>query len=258
MRRPAHRRPPSADERGTSLVELIVVMFVLTIVLAATATLSIGFTRTNAENASRQTQLDDARAAVERMSQTLRTAVKPSQLITACFSDCAAVDAFMQGKDGSVSFYANIDNPGNAVGPSRVAYAVDASGVLTESVQTPDDADPSTPAVVDPGPNGYVYCNATDPLASPQCKAHLQTRRLAAGVQAGDPIFTYYDTAGNTLSPGPTGLTSDDLGKVLSIQVVLTLQSTNVTKSAPTTYIQRITLPNAQAVLRQGNDEDQS
>ena len=43
---------------------------------------------------------------------------------------------------------------------------------------------------------------------------------------------------------------------VLAIELTVSVQSTTVTKANPTTYIQRITLPNAQAVLRQGEDED--
>ena len=43
---------------------------------------------------------------------------------------------------------------------------------------------------------------------------------------------------------------------MLAIELTVSVQSTTVTKANPTTYIQRITLPNAQAVLRQGEDED--
>jgi type II secretory pathway pseudopilin PulG len=228
-----------------TITEMAVVMLILGIIVAATATLSIGFTRTNAENTSRQTQIDDARQAVERISATLRTAVKPSQLVSC--TQCGTVDAFTQGADLSVQFYANFNNPGNSVGPSRVTYTVATSGagagVLVEKLQTPDFAQASS--------TGYSYCPAEAANATSGCKSHLTVRRVAAGVQTGAPIFKYYDQAGNLLDTSQGGLVSGDLEKVLSIEVVLTVQSTEVTKPLPTTYIQRITLPNAEAVLRQ-------
>lgn len=259
MRAVPRRDRPASPDAGTTLVELITVMFVLSIVVATLATLAIGFTRTNAENVSRQTSLDDARGAVERMSETLRTAVKPSQLISVCSETCSEVDAFMAGTDFSVQFYANIDNPGNTVGPSRITYTLPTSGsdagVLTETVLTPEDVVPATP-VVDPGTDGYVYCNPLATGATEECKSHYQTRRLSIGVLGAKPVFAYYDRYGARLTVTGTGLTSSQLDDVLAIELTVSVQSTTVTKANPTTYIQRITLPNAQAVLRQGEDED--
>lgn len=241
------------DERrdaGMTITELAVVMLILGIIVAATATLSIGFTRTNAENTSRQTQLDDARIAVERMSETIRTAVKPSQLVSTC-TQCGNVDAFMEGADLSAQFYANLDNPKNSVGPSRISYTVATSGadagVLIERLQTPDSNVPTS--------TGYNYCDATSPSATADCKKHLTVRRVVSGVQTSAPIFKYYDQAGQRLDTSSGGLSADSLERVLAIEVVLTVQSTNVTKPQPTTYIQRVTLPNAQAVLRQQEDQ---
>ena len=261
MPRALGRRLAGRSDRGTTIVELTAVMLIMGIVLAATATLAIGFTRTNAENFSRQTQLDDARSATERISQTLRTAVKPSQLITVCFDACSQVDAFMQGNDLSVAFYANIDNPGNSKGPSRITYTVatsgDQKGVLWETQQTPEDAYPATPEIVDAGTNGYIYCNATDIHATEECKSHYSTRRLTAGVITDAPVFTYYDRYGTELPTGAAGLSTEYLDKVLAVQIQVTVQSTTVTKAKPTTYIQRITLPNAQAVMRQDEEDNE-
>lgn len=260
MIRALRRRLPAERDRGFTLTELITVMFIMGIVISAVAALSIGFIRTNSESVNRQTQLDAARMAVERLSETLRTAVKPSQLTSSCLGVCGDVDAFMQGKDLSVQFYANLDNPGNSVGPTRISYTVATSGVdagvLVETAQTPDDADPSTPSLVDPGPDGYVYCDATATGASAECKSHLHVRRLAEGVTTTQPIFRFYGPDGNRLQTGGAALTSDELDKVLSIELYVTVQRTGAYSAKPTTYIQRVTLPNAQAVLRQGEDED--
>lgn len=239
----------SRDERGTTLAELMVVMLILGIVAAATAALTIGFQRTNAQNVSRQDQIDVARTAVERMSKTIRTAVKPSQLTSGC-TGCTA-DAFVQAGAYSVQFYANLDNPGNSVGPSRISYTVATSGTdagaLIEKVQRPDSNVPTS--------TGYVYCDATAAGASADCLSRLTTQRLAVGVitSGANPLFTYYDLNGSPLTPAVGGsLVVTDLEKLLSIEIDVNVQTPNATRAEPTEYVQRVTLPNSQAVLRPG------
>ncbi|GAA3821532.1 hypothetical protein CSO01_08280 [Cellulomonas soli] len=230
-----------------SLPELLVSMILLGVVLIAVTSLSIGFMRTNQQSINRQEQIDSARTATERMAKTLRTAIMPSQLTASCTGACA-VDAFVVGQDFTVQFYANLENPGNTVGPSKVTYTVvtGADGVrsLVEKVQVPDSATPTEA--------GYVYCNAEAAGATPECRAHLSTRTLAKGVQITAPLFNYYSAASSTpLSPAASGgsLTVASLSKVLAIELHVTVQLPSSVQAGPTTYIQRITLPNAQAVL---------
>ena len=240
-------------ERGSSLTELLVVMLITGIIMAAIGSLTIGFQRTNAQNVSRQDQIDAARTAVERISKTVRTAVKPSQLTTTCTLTFCTEDAFMRAQDFSVQFYANLNNAKGLVGPSRVSYAVASSGVtagqLVEMVQQPDSIVPTS--------SGYAYCDAAATGATTDCKNRLTTRVVARGVQtpAGAPLFKYYDTSGVRLIPdAATGtLTSVQLEQVLSIELTVAVQSANA-RAVPTTYIQRVTLPNSQAVIRQGSE----
>ena len=231
-------------DAGSSLVELLVVMFILSFVVITTVTLTMGLQKTTAQVVNRQDQIDTGRTAVERMSKVLRTAVKPSQLIANC-AGCTD-DAFIRAEDATIQFYANLDNPGNTVGPSRISYSVATSGVdagiLVEKVQTPDSNVPTA--------TGYVYCNAEAVGATAACKARLTVSRLAGEVKTSVPLFSYFDEQGVALSTGSTGLGASDIGKLLSVEMRLTVQTTAATKPAPTTYIQRVLLPNAQAVLR--------
>ncbi|MDM7831226.1 PulJ/GspJ family protein [Cellulomonas edaphi] len=233
-------------DRGNSLTEMLIVMLIFGVILAAVGTLTMGFTRSNSQNVSRQTQVESARMASETMSKYLRTAVMPSQLTSAC-TNCQ--DAFVLGQDFAVQFYANIDNPGNSVGPSQVTYTVVQSGAsagdLVEKVQIPDSNVPTS--------TGYIYCNAEAGTASPACKARLRTRTVAKGVQvaAGAPVFTYYRKNGQRMTPTAGSLTTDDLSKVLAVELTVSVQSGKSYTVDPTTYVQRVTLPNAQAVLRQ-------
>ena len=228
-------------------------MLIMGIITSALATLTIGFQRTNAQNITRQDQIDAARTGVERISKTVRTAVKPSQLSTTCTLSFCTEDAFMRAEDFAVQFYANLNNDKNMIGPSRVSYTVAASGAtagqLVEKVQRPDSNIPTSA--------GYVYCDATASAATADCKARLTTRVISRGIQTptATPLFKYYDTAGVRLIPdAATGtLAADQLEKVLSIELVVAVRSANG-QAAPTTYIQRVTLPNSQAVIRQGTE----
>lgn len=237
-------------DAGTTLTELLVVMVILGIVVAATAAVTIGLNRTTSQSIARQDLVDAARVGVERVSKTTRTAVKPSQLLSSCSTSCTEVDAFLQGGAFSMKFYANLDNAGNTVGPSQITYTIATSGadagVLVEKVQRPDSNIPTT--------SGYTYCNAEATNANATCKSRLTVRRLVSGVQTGSAVFTYYGSDGARLVPASSGLSAGDLEKVLGIEVNLTVRSASVGAPKPVTYIQRITLPNAQAVMQQGED----
>jgi len=242
-----------ADDRGTSLTELLVSMMLFSIVLGVVLTLTMGFTRTNSQVLTRQDQVDVARVAAEVMSKKLRTSVMPSQLTTTC-AGCTQ-DAFVLGQDFSVQFYANVDNPGNSVGPSRVTYTVTATstgvGTLTEKVQVPDSNIPTS--------TGYVYCNAEIAGADANCKKRLTVRTLAQGVQmtSGAAVFAYFDANGAAMLPSASGgsLTASRLSDVYQVELMVRVQSPSGNKVKPTTYIQRVTLPNAQAVLKQKDEE---
>ena len=258
-RRLRTRTGSAVRDGGFSLMELMVTMFIMGMVVAATVSLTIGFERTNAENVSRQDQIDSARTAVEAMSKSLRTAVKPAQLTSTCTFTFCTQYAFLQGTDFSVQFYANLNNSSNSIGPSRVTYTLvttgPTAGQIIETIQQADP-DPDGPGPMPwPGSLGYTYCDATLGSATTACKLRFSTRPVAFGALAttGKPMLKYYDAAGNQMSPVLSGgpLAVDQLGQVVSVEIVVTVQSTNVTKPNPTTYVQRVTLPNAQAVIRE-------
>lgn len=237
-------RRSGRDDRGTTLVELMVTMIVTALVAAMTAALVIGVQRTNQENVSRQDQVDAARVAVTSMSKTLRAAVTPSQVATSC-TGCAA-GAFSQGSTAKVQFFSNLDNPGNSVGPSRVTYELFTTGArageLVETIQRP-----SSPT---PGSGGYTYCTSGS-----TCAATIKTRVLARGVQATTPVFAYYDADARSLAVPRNGtLSADQLKTVLSVELRVSVQGTGSYTAEPTTYIQRVLLPNAQSLIKTGTE----
>ena len=220
------RRPKRSDE-GVTLIEMVVVIAILSGVLAMVMTVIIAAQKNVNGNSARLDQIQQGKVAMESMSKTLRTAVRPSQLNATC-TGCDQA-AFLQGNARSVQFYANINNPANILGPSRVSYTVDNSGVLTETLQAPN-AHSATDY-------NYQYCTP-----GPGCT--VTSRVLARGVSLNQTMFTYYDASNNTFSTLP--LASTDLPRVDSIDIIMNISSS--AQVSATTFTQRVTLPNADAV----------
>ncbi|WP_432456436.1 PulJ/GspJ family protein [Cellulomonas iranensis] len=233
-------------DAGVSMTELVVAMMIMSLVVIATTTLTIGFERTTAENVARQDQIDAGRVAMARISRNLRMAVSQKQLATSC-TGCPEQPFVSAGRFG-MTFYANIDNKDGSVGPSRVTYSVGTvggvPGVLQESILRPNAAAP--------GVNGWAYCDPAAASATADCRSRLTTRRLATGVLTdGPPLFAYFQQGGAPLSAPSTGLPGGDLGKVTSVELTARVGSTGAVRPVATTYVQRVLLGNAIALQPQ-------
>jgi prepilin-type N-terminal cleavage/methylation domain-containing protein len=220
------------DQSGFSLIEMIVVISILGAVLAMVQAMSLSAFKDVGSNATRLDQAQQARAGIESMSKVLRTAVLPRQLLGSC--TLCDLSAFLQGTTNSVSFYANLNNLNNAIGPSKASYTVDPAdpkGTLVEVIQPPD-AHLATDT-------NYQYC-----VASAVTCTTDKTRVVAYGVTGLATLFTYYDKNGAVLTPP---LDATELTQVDSMDIVLTVKRSTTVKG--TTLTQRVTLPNADSVV---------
>jgi prepilin-type N-terminal cleavage/methylation domain-containing protein len=222
------------EDAGTTLVELLVVMVVFAVLAGATVALFIGSLRTATGTQARLEEIQDGRIAVSAMGKALRTAILPKQLPGGSIAETAA---FIEAKPNSIRFFANINNVDNTVGASKVAFAVDANGVLTQTVQPPDAPNPANP--------GVHYCTP-----GPGCA--VKTIVLARGVVTGaTPLFVYYDQLGNKLT-GST-LTDDQLEVVDSVDIQVTTKQQRASGDG-STYELRVAMPNHDAVVRNGEN----
>jgi Tfp pilus assembly protein PilV len=221
-------------DKGIGLVEVLVAMALMSIVLVTCATLYIGSLRTTKGTQGRLEEINDGRIAISSIGRAMRTAILPSQLADTTSTETAA---FIEATPNSIRFYANIDNPNNSVGPSKVTYSV-VSGELRQTFQPPNAFDPLDPV--------FVYC-----VPGPGCAT--RDKVLARGVVTGtDAIFTYYDALGNKLTG--SNLTADQLEVVDSVDVAVTVAKSGVGGNG-STYVLRVALPNHDAVVRAAENE---
>jgi len=215
-------------DEGLSIVEMVVVVFILGIVLAMVQTTTVTAQKDVASNASRLDQLQQSKVALEAMSKVLRTSVLPSQLGDSCPTCDDA--AFILGDSKNVKFYANINNDSNVTGPSQVSYTVDAAGNLKENIHGPN---PHAATDYD-----YQY-SCTLPTAG----CVVLSRTLAKKVDTSTALFTYYDASGATIAPP---LNATTLPLVDSIDILIKVK---VASNVPAVSLtERVTLPNADAV----------
>jgi prepilin-type N-terminal cleavage/methylation domain-containing protein len=226
----------ATDDRGVTLIEMLVVISILGTVLAIVTEGLIVSQRTLGDNASRLNGLSQTNVAVEAMTRVLRTAILPSQVQATC-SGCD-VAAFIKGDTRYVEFYANVDNDGilptsgtTDYGPRRVTYSVDAQGVLTETVQKP---------------NVHAYNDFDYQYCTPGPSCPVRKRVLARDVEDGT-LFTYYDRTGATIAT-PLQSAVSRLKAVDSIDLVIRVRPSDRTDSATVTA--RVTLPNADSLIQ--------
>jgi prepilin-type N-terminal cleavage/methylation domain-containing protein len=229
----------SRDDRGMTLVEILVSMSLLGMVLAMAQGALILTQRTVTDDSARNDQGSLAQQAVGSMTRNLRTAILPKQLDATC-AGCD-VAAFIKGDGTRVEFYANLDNDystpvGDAEittrGPNKVSYRV-VGGELIETVQRPN---PHLGNDYD-----FAYC-----VPGPGCR--VTTRILARNVTGVAPLFTYYANDGSTV-PIPLESVESRLKAVDSIDVVLTVKSSKRVKG--NTVATRVTLPNADSLVQE-------
>jgi prepilin-type N-terminal cleavage/methylation domain-containing protein len=235
------------DEVGLTLVEMLVAMMIMSVIFAAVGSIFVVTMKAMSENRNQLDQANSARVGIESVARALREAVLPSQDVGSgsCTTNC--LPALISGTATSLQFFSNIDNPVNNAtsgtnnfGPRLVSYSVNAANSLVQTIEVPDTHQWDD--------YNWVYSGCT--VVPANCQTHV----IATDVTqvSGAAIFTYYQDEGATKLTG-TSFDSAALKQVDSIDVVL---STKVAHGSgahiPTTYLQRVTLPNVDTFISEG------
>ncbi len=232
--RSLNRRPRGDD--GVTLAEMSVTMLVLSLFIGCVVVMVSAGEKTSLGVKERMDQSNMATISIERISRNLRTAVLQSQLTSVCTLSVCLDAAFLQGTPTSVQFYADVDNPRNTIGPSKVTYSV-VGGVLTETVQKPDSPTPDAA--------GYHYCTTGS-------TCQIRTTVLARSVDVTTVPFTYYNATDpvNAMTLTAGALSSEQLKTVDTIDVQVKVQIAGGANVGGASVVQRVALPNHDSVVR--------
>jgi prepilin-type N-terminal cleavage/methylation domain-containing protein len=217
--RPTASRLLRGDERGFTLVELLVATTILAIVLAGAYQGLASLQSSSVGAHERLVNLDEARILMSTITKDIRTAARlqPTE------------SPFLYADGTEIEFYANINT---TTGPNKVTVFVDPELRLVEQTVPPEPnpAYPCSPTPCDP----YVYTAA--PI----------TRIVGRWVANTGPLFRYWDDSPvpQELGAGGVPLTDDELRNIKSIQIELAIRRTQSIGSKPTTLINRVRLPN--------------
>ncbi|MCZ7536379.1 MAG: hypothetical protein M5T61_10995 [Acidimicrobiia bacterium] len=201
---------PSRSEKGSSVVEVVATLSIMTIVMA---TVYQGFAST--QNAivgseERLRNLDEARVLMAATSKDIRTAVRLS----------AGSSPFLYASGNETTFYANLDT---VDAPKKVSIHIDSEDRLIEEVWTADESSVAP---------DYTY---TD---TPRVRF---VGRYVDNSEA-EPLFTYLDANGAVLSATP--LSPTDLLAVRAVRIGLVVKKESGWSMRSTSLVNRVRLPN--------------
>lgn len=212
----ARLRAADRTDAGMTLVELLIAMFITSILLAAVASVFAGTMKNVRVVNTKAATTADGRIAMEAITRTIRVAFQPSN----------QVSALALANTNTLSFYALINRTGVNTStplPSLIEYGWDGT-CLTEA-QTPGRLNASSILVWD---TGRVN----------KCLARTTIK----------PVFAYYLT-GNATTPltvPGTGLAAATLQTVQSIQVTVNVQDATNPSITGVPFTDRVTMINVQ------------
>jgi type II secretory pathway pseudopilin PulG len=198
-----------------TLVELMMATALLSMVLAASGAALASYQRTAAGSDVRLENLTEAQAIMDVVSRDIRTATRPS----------AGESPFLYAGSTEVRFYANLRTTNGA---KYVRLYVDAAtGRVIEEATDPTGVPP------------YTY-----PGSYPAGGAVVRVVGRHYANPGGQALLTYLDDDGVALPGDP--LVADDLLKVHSVQINLSIRKSTSLSVKATTVRTTVRLPNVE------------
>ena len=210
-------RRAAEEERGLTLIELLMAMAMLSLVLAAASAALVSYQRTAASSDIRLENLAEAQTIMDVVSRDIRTATRPAQQPNE--------SPFLLAAPNEVRFYANLEL---ATGPKQVRLYVNTStGQVIEEAVEPAGASP------------YTYTGTP--------KVRIVGRHFANASE--QPLLTYLDKEGNQIPAGTwtstsAPLSADDRLLIDSVRIDLSIRKSNNLAVDPTTVRTTVRLPN--------------
>ena len=206
-----------SDERGLSLVEMVMVLSILSVVLVFVAGTFGSLFWTTERTELRLQNLDQARLIVNGLTKDIRTATRKSPTLS----------PFDLADAREMIFYANLNSTTSPAGPRKVRLYVDSSSRFVREITAPDSTCVS--------PSSCTY-NGTP-----------SSRVLGYYVVNPGAIFTYInDSTAPPTQITPTPISASGLLNVTAVQVSLTIRKQTNFQVPAVTVINRVRLTNVE------------
>jgi Tfp pilus assembly protein PilW len=213
-RQPALLGRIAREERGISLVELIVAIALTAIISTLLVTIVVTVSRSFTREAHASTNSDSASVGMHELSRVIRAAAEVS--LSGSPAGTAPADAVISAGANQITLYSFVDAAA-APAPFIVQFSVVADGTLSESRRIGS-------AVV---PTGGVAAASTSTTVWQFEARPSSTRTILRGVvsTAAAPLLRYYNAAGVELVLPASGvLDATQLSAVASVRVTLRVQ----------------------------------
>lgn len=204
------------NDRGLTIVELMVSMMISSIVLALVASMFINVAKiTSVANATTQ-RSSVAGNTMDEVSRVIRTATT-NAVATSVDPDPALVSA----TPTALTLYSFVDAAPAAPAPTKVTFRFDAGYLIEDRILGTDS-------------NGYWAFGGA-----------VSSRTLGGpfDLTGGDPFFTYLDSAGAAI-PAGSGLTLAQRKLVASIRVTVRITNLPAAGNDPIIVINTVGMPN--------------
>lgn len=195
--------PAAQAEAGVTLVELIVVMFITSIVLAIVGSMFINVANVTSNANGTNTRNAIAANVVNAMTKVISTASN-----NAVSGQDDPDPAIVVGTATTLTIITYVDTSPTNPTPTRVTYRVDSAGQVFED---------RVASVV--SGSFFVFTGAT-------------TSRPLGGPVVSSGLFTYLNKAGDPVTPGANGLTYAQRNTVASIRLNVVIANSTTTGSA--------------------------
>jgi Tfp pilus assembly protein PilV len=216
--RQRHERGRARGDAGTTLMELVVVLFLLGLLGSMLTLFTTSTLRSTRENDSQQQDLLQARNALDAMTKNLRAAIT--------VNTSPVTPAFSQASSTSVTFYADNNTVTGGTsnnGPTLMRYYVDntAHTLVEEStVATVNTGSTTTP---------YVW-NSANKITRVLARNVLNPQPTRADITAsqpnGGPVFNYSDKSGSPIATDSSGNVSTlAMGTIQQVEVWISIRS---------------------------------
>lgn len=222
------RRLRPASDSGLTLPELLVTMALTAIIGAMVVTFVAGYSRTLTRESARNDSTNVAAVGMNELTRIIRAGVTVKN------------DHVPGGREPMIRFagaerlemHAGVDTDAINPRPLLVNFRLDGSRVLTETRTTAR-------------PGGSSEAEWVFTGSGTRTSTRAIARKVVPRAAGEPPLFRYYDADGDELLPGAgSSLSSDDRGRVASVEIYLTVQADDTARAEPVTLTNRVGLRN--------------